>query len=295
MEKLYSPATVNRIRNRFGLKLSKKLGQNFLIDGNIVNAIVDAAKIDEKDLVIEIGPGIGVLTEAAAKKAFRVVGIEIDKKLMAILDETLKNYDNVKIINKDFMKTDLKAVIDENRLSAKRVKVIGNLPYYITTPIIMKILEGQARPKIESITIMIQKEVADRIKASPGSKIYGALSIAVQFYCEVEDVIKVPKEVFIPKPNVDSSVIKLSLRSESPVDLIDQRVFFDVVKAAFGQRRKTLQNALVGIYDFNKEDVTKALLKAGIDPERRAETLDIKEFAALANAVSQGIEDEDKG
>lgn len=291
MEKLYSPATVNKIRNRYGLKLSKSLGQNFLIDGNIVNAIIEAAGIDEDDLVIEIGPGIGVLTEAAAKKAHRVIGIEIDQKLIAILDETLKDYDNIKIINQDFMKTDLLSLMDENRLSAESVKIIGNLPYYITTPIIMKILEGQALSEIESITIMLQKEVADRIKASSGSKIYGALSIAVQYYCEVENIIKVPKDVFIPKPKVDSSVIKLSPRSEAPVNVVDKGVFFNLVKAAFGQRRKTLQNALSGIYDLSKEDVTKALLKACIDPKRRAETLDIKEFAALANAVSQGIKD----
>lgn len=276
--------------------LSKSLGQNFLIDGNIVNLIISGAEINEQDLVIEIGPGIGVLTAAAADKAGMVIGVEIDRKLIPILDETLADYDNVRIINQDFMKTDLENIINQVYEDGSRplnnIKIIGNLPYYITTPIIMKVLEGQAigQPHVSSITIMLQKEVADRIKATPGSKIYGALSVAVQYYCEVEMIAKVPKEVFIPKPKVDSSVIHLRLRREPPAEVLSRTTFFAIVKAAFGQRRKTLVNALTGIYGFDKEEVRGALIKADIDPGRRAETLDIKEYATLSNAVLQGIE-----
>jgi 16S rRNA (adenine1518-N6/adenine1519-N6)-dimethyltransferase len=295
MDKLYSPTTIRQIKEKHGFKLSKSLGQNFLIDGNIVDNIIKGADINETDLVIEIGPGIGVLTAAAAQNAGKVIGVEIDRKLIPILEETLAEYGNVTILNQDILKTDLNDIIDTacegNCEAFSSVKVIGNLPYYITTPIIMKVLENQRsnQPTIDSITIMLQKEVADRIKAVPGSKIYGALSVAVQYYATVEMIAFVPKEVFTPRPKVDSCVIRLFLRKEPPVDLLSREAFFAVVKAGFGQRRKTLLNALTGVYNFTKEEAGAALEQAGIEPQRRAETLDQKEFASLSNAVFQGI------
>lgn len=288
MEKLYSPVTINKLKEKYGFKLTKSLGQNFLIDGNIVDSIIRGAEIGKTDLVIEIGCGIGVLTAAAAEKAAMVIGVEVDRNLMPILQETLSGYNNVKIINQDFLKTDICEIVKANSgHDFSCIKIIGNLPYYITTPIIMKVLEDRddADPLIDSMTVMLQKEVAERISAVPGSRIYGALTVAVQYYCNAETVASVPKEVFMPRPKVDSSVIRLSLRKEPPVDLLDKDSFFDVIKAGFGQRRKTLLNALTGIYGLNKEETGNALEQACIDPARRAETLDIKEFAALANAV----------
>jgi 16S rRNA (adenine1518-N6/adenine1519-N6)-dimethyltransferase len=295
MDKLYSPTTIRQIKEKHGFKLSKSLGQNFLIDGNIVDNIIKGADISESDLVIEIGPGIGVLTAAAAQNAGKVIGVEIDRKLIPILEETLAEYGNVTILNQDILKTDLNDIIDSafegNQEAFSRVKIIGNLPYYITTPIIMKVLENQGtnQPLIDSITIMLQKEVADRIKAVPGSKTYGALSVAVQYYATVEMIAHVPKEVFTPRPKVDSCVIRLFLRKEPPVDLLSREAFFAVVKAGFGQRRKTLLNALTGVYSYTKEEAAAALEQAGIEPQRRAETLDQKEFALLSNAVFQGM------
>lgn len=295
MEKLYSPVTIKQIKDKHGFKLSKSLGQNFLIDGNIVDTIIRGSMIGKSDLVIEIGCGIGVLTAAAAQKAGWVIGVEIDRNLIPILHDTLAEYDNIQIINQDILKMDLSKIIREacegNQGPFTGVKIIGNLPYYITTPIIMKILENQGsnEPYIDSITIMLQKEVAERIQAMPGSKIYGALSVAVQYYCTVEMIASVPKEVFIPRPKVDSSVIRLSIRKETPVDLLSKEAFFAVVKAGFGQRRKTLLNAITGVYGCSKEETGAALEQANIDSIRRAETLDMKEFAALANAVYQGM------
>ena len=248
---------------------------------------MEGAGAGEDDLVIEIGPGIGVLTAEAAEHAAKVVAIEIDSKLIPILDETLAEYDNVEVINQDILKTDLNEIIDVQRRSGSftgDVKIIGNLPYYITTPIIMNILENSVRA--ESITIMMQKEVADRIKASPGNKTYGAISAAVQYYCEVEQVISVPKEVFVPRPKVDSAVLKLTIRKERPVDLIDEKAFFACIKAGFGQRRKTLLNSLTGTYGLSKDEIRIVLENAGIDPVRRAETLNMNEFADIANGVA---------
>ena len=238
--------------------------------------------------MIEIGPGIGVLTAEAAETAAKVVAIEIDKKLIPILGETLADYDNIRVINQDILKTDINEIIREERESGSftgGVKIMGNLPYYITTPIIMGILEKGVGA--DSITIMMQKEVADRIKSSPGGKIYGAISVAVQYYCEVEQVASVPKEVFVPRPKVDSAVLKLTIRKERPVDLIDERSFFACIKAGFGQRRKTLLNSLTGVNGLGKEDIKEVLENAGVDAARRAETLDITEFAAIANGVAE--------
>ena len=228
-----------------------------------------------------------MLTAEAAQQAAKVVAIEIDSKLIPILDETLAEYDNVEVINQDILKTDLNGIIDEQRAKGSfsgDVKIIGNLPYYITTPIIMHILENSIRA--ESITVMMQKEVADRIKASPGNKTYGAISAAVQYYCEVEQVVSVPKEVFVPRPKVDSAVLKLTIRDKKPVDLIDEKAFFACIKSGFGQRRKTLLNSLTGTYGLPKDEIHRILEEAGIDPVRRAETLDMNEFAAIANGVA---------
>ena len=285
--KLYAPSTIEAIKEKHRFQLSKSLGQNFITDKNVIERIVEGAGAGEDDLVIEIGPGIGVLTAEAAEYAAKVVAIEIDSKLIPILDETLAKYDNVEVINQDILKTDLNEIIDVQRRSGSftgDVKIIGNLPYYITTPIIMNILENSVRA--ESITIMMQKEVADRIKASPGNKTYGAISAAVQYYCEVEQVIFVPKEVFVPRPKVDSAVLKLTIRKERPVDLIDEKAFFACIKAGFGQRRKTLLNSLTGTYGLSKDEIRIVLENAGINPVRRAETLNMNEFADIANGVA---------
>lgn len=285
--KLYAPSTIRSIKDKYGFKLSKSLGQNFLTDKHIIDKIIEDSFIGEQDLVIEIGPGIGVLTYEAAEAAGKVIAVEIDKNLIPILQETLKEHDNVEIINRDILKTDLNEVIDANSLINGKertgVKIIGNLPYYITTPIIMKILEDGVRA--DSITIMMQKEVADRIKAEAGTKAYGALSVAVQYYCTVAHVVNAPKEVFVPNPKVDSTVIRLDIRKEKPVKLKDESLFFQCIKAGFGQRRKTMSNSLTGVNGMSKADVGEVLNLIGIDPGRRAETMSIEEFAMLANAV----------
>lgn len=287
MEKLYAPTTIRNIKNKYGFKLSKSLGQNFLTDKNIMDKIIDGTNITKKDLVIEIGPGIGVLTSAAAIEACKVIAIEIDKNLIPILQETLREFDNIEILNKDILKTNLNEILEQNKnvkgQIIEGIKIIGNLPYYITTPIIMKILEDGVQA--DSITIMLQKEVADRIKAGPGTKTYGALSVAVQYYCTVNHIANVPKEVFIPQPKVDSTVIRLDIRKEKPVNLKSEEAFFAVIKAGFGQRRKTLLNSLTGIYGLSKDEVLPILEALGIDPKRRAETLSMKEFADLANMI----------
>ena len=235
-------------------------------------------------MIIEIGPGIGVLTYEAAQRAKKVIAIEIDKNLIPILKDTLAEFENVEVINQDVLKTDINQMIADSE--CRETKIIGNLPYYITTPIIMGILESNTHA--DSITIMMQKEVADRIKAEPGTKTYGALSVAVQYYCEVETVAIVPKEVFFPAPKVDSAVLKLVVRKKKPVALRDEKMFFRCIKAGFGQRRKTLSNSLMGIGDVTKEQVKSCLEELGIDEKRRAETLSLDEFARIANYFSKG-------
>ena len=285
--KLYSPATIADIKQRYDFRLSRSLGQNFITDRSVIQRIIEGCGAGENDLVIEIGPGIGVLTSAAAEVAAHVTAVEIDSKLIPILGETLAGYTNIDIVNRDILKTDLNRIIEERRSAGDftgDAVLIGNLPYYITTPIIMKILENNVN--VRSITIMMQKEVADRIKASPGGRIYGALSVAVQYYCEVEQVAKVPKEVFVPRPKVDSAVLRLTLREKKPVELYDEKIFFACIKGGFGQRRKTLLNSLTGVMGMSKDDVREVLTSTGIDHSRRAETLDIKEFAAIANRVA---------
>lgn len=279
--KLYSQATIRELKKKYGFNLTKSLGQNFLTDKNIIDKIVEASNIIKEDTVVEIGPGIGVITSELAECAKKVIAIEIDKNLIPILGETLADFDNIEIINADILKTDLNAVTK----GEKNVRIVGNLPYYITTPIIMKLLEEGVEAK--SITVMMQKEVADRIKAEPGTKARGAISVAVQYYCEVHKVADVPKEVFVPMPKVDSTVLRLDIRKEKPVSLMDDKLFFVAIKSGFGQRRKTLLNSLSSGAGFEKDDIREILSEAKIDPQRRAETLTIDEFAKIANAMYQ--------
>lgn len=280
MDKLYSPTVAKKIMNKHHFKTSKRYGQNFLIDENIIHKIVDAVDINSDDLVIEIGPGIGTLTAELANLAKKVKAIEIDEKLIPILKENLIEYNNIDIINQDFLNTNLNEIISSEQ-GYSSVKVIGNLPYYITTPIIMKILEEKL--PVNSITIMVQKEVADRLNADPGGKDYGALSVAVQYYCQVTSVAQVPRTVFIPKPNVDSTVIRLDVRQTPIVKVNDEKVFFKMVKAGFSQRRKTLINSLSHFLNQPKEQIKKILIQSDIDPSRRAETLSLQDFATIAN------------
>ena len=279
---LYNPSVIRGIKNKYRFKFSRSLGQNFLTNKEVIDGIVGGADITKEDLVIEIGPGIGVLTAAAAEKAGKVIAIEIDTNLVTILGDTLAEFDNVKVINENVLKLNLAKIIEEEAGDYKAVKVIGNLPYYITTAIIMKLLEEKL--PVESITIMMQKEVADRIKSSPGSRIYGAISVAVQYYCRVNIVEDVPKEYFMPMPKVDSAVLRLDVRKEAPVNLLDEKMFFRCIKAGFSQRRKTLLNSLTGT-GFGKGVISKCLVNAGIDGKRRAETLSLSDFAAVANEL----------
>lgn len=284
--KLYAPSTIKAIREKHGFNFSRNLGQNFLVDKNIIDDIIEGSNITEDDLVIEIGPGVGVLTAEAAQRAAKVVAVEIDTALIPILGETLSEYDNVTVINRDILKTDLKELVSEYGTGGG-VKIIGNLPYYITTPIIMKILEENVGA--DSITIMMQKEVADRIKASPGNKTYGAISAAVQYYCTVEQIAAAPKEVFVPRPKVDSAVLRLDVRKEHPVELLDESMFFRCIKSGFEQRRKTLLNSLTGAAGLAKDDIRRILEDAGIDPIRRIETLDLQELADLSNSMTKYV------
>ena len=282
---LYNPSTIRLIKSKYGFKFSKSLGQNFLTDKAVIDGIVDGAGVCEEDLVIEIGPGIGVLTAAIAERAKKVIAVEIDRNLITVLHDTLAEYDNIEVINENILKMDINGLISkESGVKYKSVKVVGNLPYYITTAIIMKLLED--RVAAESITIMMQKEVAERIISDPGSKIYGALSVAVQYYSRVRLIEEVPKEVFMPMPKVDSTVLRLDIREEHPVDLLDEKMFFRCVKAGFGQRRKTLLNSLQGT-GIEKEVIRRCLAVAGIDEKRRAETLSLDDFARISNELTK--------
>ena len=284
MDKLYAPSTVKQIIADAGFRFSKSLGQNFLIDEHIVTKIVDAMNINENDVVLEIGPGIGTITAEVAKKAKKVIAVEIDSSLIPILKKTLSEFDNVEVIHQDILKTDIETMLRDRNIE-EEIKVIGNLPYYITTPIIMKFLED--RIKMESITTMVQKEVADRMRANPGKKDYGSLSVAVQYFCSVEVVANVPNTVFIPPPKVDSTVIKLTKRKKPPVELISEEMFFKTVRGGFQQRRKTLLNALSNTLGHDKQIIEKILIDSDVDPKRRAETLSIQEFATVANKLCE--------
>ena len=280
--KLYDPSVIRLIKNKYGFRFSKSLGQNFLTDKNVIDQITEGADITGSDLVIEIGPGIGVLTQAAAEKAGKVVSVEIDHDLIEIMKFTLDGLDNVKIINDNILKTDLAEVIRQEKGDLTGVKVLGNLPYYITTPIIMKLLEE--KPGADSITVMMQKEVADRLIADPGSKVYGAASVSVQYYSRVTRIADVSKDSFMPQPKVDSAVLRLDVREEPAVHPLNEKHFFGVVRAAFSQKRKTLLNSL-GATGASKEVIREALEEAGIDEKRRAETLSLEDFARVSDAL----------
>lgn len=287
MNKLYSPAYIAASIEKYGVKISRSLGQNFLTDRNITEKIVDAAKIEKDCLAIEIGAGMGALTAAAAERAAWVISVEIDRNLIPALTENLKEYDNIEIVCADILKLNInnmiKSHVEKTGQGTIRTAIIGNLPYYITSPVIMKILEEKTAAK--SMTFMVQKEVADRICAKPGTKAYGAITAAINYYCKVSLISNVPRGVFIPKPNVDSAVVQFSIRESSPVNLENEALFFACIKAGFGQRRKTLLNSMTGTYGLGRREIAAALQCAGINPERRAETLNIFEFAELANCI----------
>ena len=284
MHPLTSPRFLKDLLTRHGFSFSKSLGQNFLIDENILNKIVNGAEISKEDNVLEIGPGAGTLTYALARQAAKVVAVEIDSALLPVLKETLDGLDNVQVIHGDILKMDLNDLI-QSSFDNKPFKVVANLPYYITTPIIMRFLEEEL--PYSSITVMIQKEVAERMAAKPGNKDYGALSVAVQFYTQPKIIGKVPSSVFMPPPKVDSIVINLKKRSSPAVDVADTARFFQVVKAVFAQRRKTLLNTLnaANIARLDKEELSKLLRSLNIDPQRRGETLTLEELAAISNNI----------
>jgi 16S rRNA (adenine1518-N6/adenine1519-N6)-dimethyltransferase len=281
-----TPGRTREILEKYGFSFKKSLGQNFLIDTNILRKIVDFAELSDETGAIEIGPGIGALTEQLARRAKKVVAFEIDQRLLPILEDTLSPYGNVRIIHQDVLKADIHRVIAEEFIDVADIMVVANLPYYVTTPIIMKLLTD--RLPIRGMVVMLQKEVADRLAAKPGTKDYGSLSIAIQYYTEAETVMTVPRTVFIPQPNVDSAVIRLIKRKQPPVKVEDEVFFFQVVRASFAQRRKTILNNLVNNLPNGKamkEQIERVLTETDIDPRRRGETLTMEEFAALSNAL----------
>lgn len=284
-----TPKQTKDILEKHGFSFKKSLGQNFLIDVNTLSNIVDHAGVTADSGAIEIGPGIGALTEQLAQKADQVLAFEIDQRLLPILDDTLQDYENVRIVHEDILKANVAEVIQAYFKEGQPVHVVANLPYYITTPIIMNLLMAQL--PIESITVMIQKEVAERIAASPNNKSYGSLSIAIQYYTEAKVVMEVPKTVFIPQPNVGSSVLRLIMREQPPVQVDNEPFFFDLVRASFGQRRKTIMNNLSRHFKdrFDKESIRQALTEAGIEEKRRGESLSMEEFAMLANVFYQKL------
>lgn len=281
-----TPIRTRAILEKYGFSFKKSLGQNFLIDTNILKRIVEHAELTPSSGAIEIGPGIGALTEQLARQSKKVVAFEIDQRLLPILRDTLSPYPNVKVLNEDILKADIKSVINEEFSEMADLMVVANLPYYVTTPIIMKLLEEKI--PIRGIVVMLQKEVADRISAKPGTKDYGSLSIAVQYYTKAETVMIVPKTVFVPQPNVDSAVIRLTVRKEPIVQVKDEDFFFQITRASFAQRRKTLLNNLTSQLTNGKEkksEILTALEKAEIEPSRRGETLSIEEFARLSDEL----------
>lgn len=281
-----TPIRTKEILKKYGFSFKKSLGQNFLIDTNILHRIVEHAELTDQSGAIEIGPGIGALTEQLAKRSKKVVAFEIDQRLLPILDDTLSPYSNVKIIHSDILKADVQKVIDQEFTDVDKLMVVANLPYYVTTPIILKLLSEQLA--INGIVCMLQKEVADRIAAKPGTKEYGSLSIAIQYYTEAETVMVVPKTVFMPQPNVDSAVIRLIKRKEPLVQVKNEEFLFTVTRACFAQRRKTILNNLTSQLPEGKnkkEEIMKALERAAIEPTRRGETLSIEEFGRLSDAL----------
>lgn len=285
---LYQSAVTRAIIAKYNFDIQKKFGQNFLIDGRVLNKIVDAAEITKDDFVLEIGPGIGSLTQFLCYNAGKVCAIEIDKKLMEVLDETLADYENVEIINDDVLKVDLNALVEEKN-QGKPIKVVANLPYYITTPIIMGLFEKNVPMK--SMTVMIQKEVAERMVAGPGTKNYGALSLAVQYYSKPYLAANVPQNCFIPRPNVDSAVMRLEKYEEPPVKVKDEKLMFKLIRASFEQRRKTLVNSLTNVANLGlgKEKILSVIEACGHTATIRGEALSLEQFAALSDAFSDAL------
>ena len=284
MEKLSNPQKTIETIKKYGFNFQKKLGQNFLIDDHVINKIINGAEVTKDDFVLEIGPGIGTMTQYLAEAAREVAAVEIDKKLIPILGETLSAYDNVTVINEDILKVDIRALAMEKN-GGKPIKVVANLPYYITTPIIMGLFESHV--PIDNITVMVQKEVADRMKVGPGSKDYGALSLAVQYYAKPYLVANVPANCFIPRPNVDSAVIRLTRHEEPVVHVEDETLMFNIIRASFNQRRKTLQNGLKnsGLFPLTKEEIVASITEAGLLETVRGEALTLEQFAELSNIM----------
>ena len=276
------------IMKKYGIRANKSLGQNFLINEEVINEIIDSSEITENDLIIEIGPGLGTLTKYLLENAGKVICVELDRKMIEILNDRFSLYDNLEIINSDILKVDLNEIISKEKSKGqiKSVKVVANLPYYITTPIIMKLLEEKL--DIESITVMIQKEVADRLIAKPGDKLSGAITYTVYYYCEAEKIIEVPNSSFIPEPNVISEVIKLKIRKNKIVNVEDENLFFNIIKCAFMQRRKTLINSLTNNHIFkSKTDGEKILNELGLDLNIRAEKLSLDDFKRIYDKIQQ--------
>ena len=288
MEKLSNPQKTIETIKKYGFNFQKKFGQNFLIDDHVINKIINGAEVTKDDFVLEIGPGIGTMTQYLCEAAREVAAVEIDKKLIPILGETLSAYDNVTVINEDILKVDIRALAQEKN-DGKPIKVVANLPYYITTPIIMGLFESHV--PIDNITVMVQKEVADRMKVGPGSKDYGALSLAVQYYAKPYLVANVPANCFIPRPNVDSAVIRLTRHEEPVVHVEDETLMFNIIRASFNQRRKTLQNGLKnsGLFPLSKEDIVASIVEAGLPETVRGEALTLEQFAELANIMYHKI------
>ena len=285
-EKLGNPKNTIEVIQKYQFAFQKKFGQNFLIDPHVLDKIIGAAGVTKEDMVLEIGPGIGTMTQYLAEAAGKVVAVEIDNNLIPILKETLADYDNITIINEDILKVDIKKLAEEYN-GGRPIKVVANLPYYITTPIIMGLFESNV--PIDNITVMVQKEVADRMQVGPGSKDYGALSLAVQYYAEPYIVANVPPNCFIPRPNVGSAVIRLTRHKEMPVQVTDPKLMFRLIRASFNQRRKTLQNGLNNAPDisFTKEQIIAAIESLGVPATIRGEALDLKQFAQLANYFTE--------
>ena len=286
MANLGNPKNTIEIIQKYEFMFQKKFGQNFLIDTHVLEKIISAAGITKNDCVLEIGPGIGTMTQYLAENAGHVVAVEIDRNLIPILKETLADYDNVTVINEDILRVDIKALAEEYN-GGKPIKVVANLPYYITTPIIMGLFESGV--PIDNITVMVQKEVADRMKEGPGSKDYGALSLAVQYYAEPEIVANVPPNCFIPRPNVGSAVIRLTRHKEMPVEVKDPALMFKIIRASFNQRRKTLQNGLGNAPElpYTKEQIAAAIAEMGLTPTIRGEALSLAQFAQLSYILGE--------
>ncbi len=289
MGTLGNPSITADIIRKYHFVFQKKYGQNFLIDTNVLDKIVEAANVNENDFVIEIGPGIGTMTQYLCEHARKVVAIEIDTALIPILEETLEQYDNVTILNQDVLKTDINEIVQTEN-NGRPIKVVANLPYYITTPIIMGLFENHV--PVESITVMVQKEVADRMQVGPGTKDYGALSLAVQYYAEPQIVANVPPACFIPRPNVGSAVIRLTAHKEKPVAVGDEKLMFDLIRASFNQRRKTLLNSIhnASHLQISKEMVLEAVRKMNLSDTIRGEALTLEQFAEFTNYIS-GLRD----